>query len=100
MRVELLPMPSLILPPRRRGKQKGPGFAGPAQIKLALSLSLVAGEAVEQPVAAGAAQIALAAAAVRTARGMRRVPRLRCIVVTQALPVDMADHGRALGAAG
>src|SRR4051794_30771764 len=60
---------------------------------------LLGGEAIEQPVAAGAAQIALAAAAVGPTRGMRRIPRLRRRVVAQALAVDMADHRRALGAA-
>src|SRR3954468_23498227 len=30
---------------------------------------------------------------------MRRIPRLRRVVVTQALAVDVAEHGRALGAA-
>src|SRR3989442_1557790 len=59
---------------------------------------LLRGEAVEQAVAAGTLQIVLTAAPVRAARGMRRVPRLRRIVVAQALPVMMADHRRALAA--
>src|SRR5438105_15449413 len=57
-------------------------------------------EAVEQAVAAGALEIVLAAAAVRPARGMRRVPGLRLDRVAQAFAVDVAEHGGALGAAG
>src|SRR5260221_3956686 len=60
---------------------------------------LVRGEAVEQTVAAGASQIVLAAAAVGSARGMRRIPRLGRGVVAQALAVAVADHGCAFGAA-
>src|SRR5262249_19706217 len=63
------------------------------------SASLLGSEAIEQPVTAGAAQVALAASALRSARGMRRVPRPRRRVVAQPLAIDMADHGRALGAA-
>src|SRR6266850_2348849 len=59
---------------------------------------LLRGEAVEQAIAAGTLQIVLTAAPVGSARGMRRVPRLRRIVVTQALPVMMADHRRPLAA--
>src|SRR5262249_49619575 len=55
-------------------------------------------EAVEQPVAAGALEIVLAAAAVRAARRVRGVPRLRGVVVAQTLSVVMADHRRALAA--
>src|SRR5690242_18341348 len=57
-------------------------------------------EAVEQTVAAGGAEIRLAAAAVGSARGMRRIPRLRGLVVAQPLAVDMPDHRGALGALG
>src|SRR5438132_2907823 len=57
-------------------------------------------EAVEQAVAAGALEIVLAAAAVRPARGMRRVPGLRLDRVAQAFAVDVAEHRGALGAAG
>src|SRR5262245_16354652 len=57
-------------------------------------------EAVEQAVAAGALQVGLAAAAIRPARGVRRVPRFRRVVVAQPLPVVMADHGGALPALG
>src|SRR3954454_2732826 len=57
-------------------------------------------EAVEQPVAAGAAQVGLAAAAVGSARGMRRIPRARRRVVTQSLAIDVPDHRGALRAAG
>src|SRR5689334_20666743 len=60
---------------------------------------LISGEAVEQPVAAGAAQIGLAAAALRTARGMRGIPRMRGRVVAQSDAVVMAEHRRALRAA-
>src|SRR3984893_15885877 len=60
---------------------------------------LVRGEAVEQAVASGASQIVLAAAAVGSARGMRRIPRLGRGIVAQALAVAVADHGCALGAA-
>src|SRR5439155_6201308 len=59
---------------------------------------LVRRKAVEEAVAAGAAQIGLAAAAVRPARGMRRVPRLRRFVVAQAHAVVVAADRRALGA--
>src|SRR5262249_61360783 len=58
-------------------------------------LGSVSGEAIEQAVAAGALQIGLAAAAVRAARGMRRVPGLGFGVVAQSLPVVMTDHRRA-----
>jgi hypothetical protein len=47
----------------------------------------------------GVAQISLAAAAVRSAGGMRRVPRMRWWVVTQTFAVDMTQHRSALGAA-
>src|SRR5262245_18922318 len=57
-------------------------------------------EAVEQHVAAGALEVVLAAAAVRSARRMRRVPRLRGVVVAQADAVDVADHRGALPALG
>src|SRR5262249_38832164 len=60
---------------------------------------LLRGKAVEQAVAAGAPQVVLAAAAVGPARGMRRIPRLGRGIVAQTLAVDVADHGRALGAA-
>src|SRR5262249_20286546 len=65
---------------------------------LARRQRLVRREAVQQAVAAGALEIGLAAAAVRSARRMRRVPRLRRVVVAQALAVVMADHGGALPA--
>src|SRR5689334_3116401 len=57
---------------------------------------LFRGEAIEQAVAPRALEIVLTAAAVRAARGMRRVPGLRCVVVAQALAIVMADHRRAL----
>src|SRR5262249_9356452 len=61
---------------------------------------LLRGEAVDQAEATRAAQVVLAAAAVGAARGMRRVPRLRRGVVAQALAITVAEHGRALRAAG
>src|SRR3954454_22322889 len=57
-------------------------------------------EAVEQPIAAGAAQVGLAAAAVGSARRMRRIPGARRRVVTQSLAIDVPDHRGALRAAG
>src|SRR5262249_24081662 len=56
-------------------------------------------KAVEQASAAGALEIRLAAAAFGSARGVRRVPRPTFDGVLDALPVDMAEHRRALGAA-
>src|SRR6476619_6551611 len=50
-------------------------------------------EAVQQSVAAGALEVVLRAATVGAARGMRRVPRLRRVVVTQANAIGVADHG-------
>src|SRR3989454_4554559 len=64
------------------------------------AVRLFRGEAVEEAVAAGALEIVLAAAAVGAARRMRRVPGLRRVVVTQALPVVMPDHRGALTARG
>ena len=61
-----------------------------------MAVPLIACEAVEQSVTTRTAQIALAAAALRAARGMRGVPRARCRIVAQALAVDMADHRGAL----
>ena len=61
--------------------------------------ALIGGEAIEQAVAAGAAEVRLAAPAFRTAREMRGVPRPRLGIVAQTLPVDMPDHRRALSAA-
>src|SRR5437764_10946935 len=57
-------------------------------------------EAIEQAVAAGAAQVGLAAAAVVAARGMRGVPGFRLDGVGQAFAVDVAEHGGAAAAAG
>src|SRR5262249_31016780 len=56
-------------------------------------------QAVEQAVASGASQIVLAAAALGPARGVRRIPRFGRGVVARTPAVDVADHGRALGAA-
>ena len=47
---------------------------------------------VAQAVAAGGLQAGLRAAAIRTARRMRRVPRFRCIVIAQADAVGMAER--------
>src|SRR5205085_7139199 len=60
----------------------------------------VRGEAIQQPVAAGALQVGLAAAAVRSARGMRGVPRQHRRGVVEALAIVMADHRGALRAFG
>src|SRR5689334_8538044 len=57
------------------------------------------GEAVEEPGAARPLECVLAAAAGLPARGVRRVPGLRGVVVAQALAVVMAHHGGAGGAA-
>src|SRR5215467_15028647 len=65
-----------------------------------LAWGLPGRDAVEEAVTSSALQIVLAAAAVRPARGMRRVPRLRRVVVAQSLPVVMADHRGALSALG
>src|SRR6059058_5360641 len=62
------------------------------------AVRLFRGEAVEEAVAAGALEIVLAAAAVGPARGVRRVPGLRRVVVAQTLPIVMADHRRPLAA--
>src|ERR1700738_3789877 len=58
--------------------------------------SSVGGKTVQQAVAAGGLEIRLRAAALGAARGMRGVPRLRSIVVAQALAVDVAEHCRSL----
>src|SRR6266436_7843141 len=72
-----------------KGRQESPGWSVP----------LIDREAIEQAVAAGAAEIGLAAAAVGAAGGMRGVPRLRRVVVAQAFSVGVADHRGTLGAA-
>src|SRR6201995_976708 len=61
--------------------------------------ALIGGEAVQQTVTAGAAQVGLAATAIIAARRVRRIPRPGCIVVSQSDPVGMPEHGRALRAA-
>ena len=48
-----------------------PVLQGPATIAKLANTALLSSEAVEQPVPAGAAEIALAAAAIGPARGMR-----------------------------
>src|SRR4029453_9351177 len=62
-----------------------------------LGHALVRGEAVEQPIAASAAQIGLATAAVWPARRMRRIPRLRRRLLVRPHAIVVADHGRPLG---
>src|SRR5688572_26356340 len=57
-------------------------------------------EAVEQSIAAGALQVVLAAAAVWSARGMRRIPRQHGWRGVQPLAVMVAHHGGAGGALG
>src|SRR6185437_770568 len=56
-------------------------------------------EAIEQAIAARGAQVGLRAAAVFPARGMRRIPRMGGLVLSQALAVRVAEHGRPLRAA-
>src|SRR5471032_2571346 len=56
-------------------------------------------EAIHQAVTAGAFEIGLRAAAVGPARGMRRVPGFRGVVVAKANAVGMSDHRRTLRAA-
>src|SRR6266702_7961048 len=58
--------------------------------------SSVGRETIQQAVAAGGLEIRLRTAAVGAARGVRRVPRLRRIVVAQAVAIDMAEHRRSL----
>src|SRR5262245_11864850 len=60
---------------------------------------LIRHETVQETVATGASQVRLAATAVGAARGVRRVPRFRRLVVTQPHAVVMPDHGAALFAA-
>src|SRR5215831_19070210 len=79
-------------PPRAR---EGAARAARVQPRIASGQDRVRSvrrEAVEESRAAGALEIVLAATPARTARGMRRIPRLRGIVVAQALTVDMAEH--------
>src|ERR1044072_1510991 len=54
--------------------------------------NLVRGEAVDQAVAARALGVGLAAAAARSARGMRRVPRLRGRALVEPGAVRVTDH--------
>src|SRR5262245_21769169 len=74
-----------------------PGHDGRVGSRL-LGHTLVRGEAVEQPIASGAAQIGLATAAVWPARQMRRIPRLRRRLLVQPHAIMVADHGRPLSA--
>src|ERR1043165_7850083 len=55
-------------------------------------------EAIEQPVAARALQVVLAAAAVRTTRGMGGIPRQHRRRIVEALTIMMTDHRGARGA--
>src|SRR5262245_57094760 len=79
----------------RTGGSRGAARAGresPRASPRAASQDLLRGEAVDQTVAARAAQISLAAAAVRPAGRMRGVPGLRGVVVAEPLPIVMTDH--------
>jgi hypothetical protein len=58
--------------------------------ELARNSSLLSEKTIKQAIAARAAKIGLAAAAVWSARGMRRIPRPRSRIVTQTLAVNMA----------
>src|SRR6266404_6070332 len=60
---------------------------------------LIRRETIHQTVAAGAFEVGLRAAAVRSARSVRTVPGFRRVVVAQADAVGMADDRRALRAA-
>src|SRR5262245_32962857 len=57
-------------------------------------------EAVEQPVATRARQVGLAASAVRSARGMRGIPRQHGRRGIEALAVVMSHHGGTSGTLG
>src|SRR5215203_2172604 len=76
-----------------------PALKGPATIAKPANNALLSSEAIEQPVPAGAAEVALAATTIGPARGMRGIPRSRRGIIVQAFTVDMAHHGRTLGAA-
>src|SRR4051812_10873872 len=60
-------------------------------------LLLIGRETIKQAISSRAAQICLAAAPLGPARGVRRIPRPRRLVVAQAFAVDMSDH-RSAGA--
>ena len=62
-------------------------------------MTLVDGKAIEQAIAARAAQGLLATAAACAARGMRRIPGLGGVVIAQTLAVAVADHCRSLATA-
>src|SRR5580700_8941746 len=70
------PGPPLCAGVTEEGRQQSPAWCTP----------LIDRETIEQPVAAGTAQVGLAAAAVGAARRMRGIPRFRRVVVAQALP--------------
>jgi hypothetical protein len=59
----------------------------------------LSGKAIEKPIATGAAQIGLAATAVRPPRGMGRIPRMGRRIVAQTCSVDVAQHRGSLRAA-
>src|SRR5258707_4528304 len=60
---------------------------------------LVRRETIKQAVAAGALEVGLRAAAVRSARRMRAVPGFRGVIVAQSDAVGMTHHRRTLRAA-
>jgi diguanylate cyclase (GGDEF)-like protein len=62
-------------------------------------VSSIRRETIHQAVAAGALEIGLRAAAIRSARGMRAVPGFRRVIVAQSDAVGMTDECRALRAA-
>jgi hypothetical protein len=57
--------------PQQTYNKPWPVLQGPATIAKPANTALLSGEAIEQPVAAGAAEVALAATAIGPARGMR-----------------------------
>src|SRR6516225_7627487 len=63
------------------------------------SITLIRGKTIEQAGAAGALEVRLAATAFRSAGRVRGIPRPALDSVLNALPVDVAEHGGALGAA-
>src|SRR5579872_189248 len=62
------------------------------ETKKSAKLTSVRRETIQQAVAAGALQVRLRTAAVRSARRMRRIPGFRGVIVAQSDAVDMTDH--------
>src|ERR1700674_3289058 len=62
----------------------------------AVGRSSIRGKTIQQAVAAGALEVGLRTAAVRPARGVRRVPGFRGVVVAQPDAVGVPEHGGTL----